>query len=261
MNILALIKQVPDDSIQVHLNAESMPDTEKIRKTANVYDTYAVEMAVRCCEKNGGQLTVLAVGDPDQENMLKSLLAVGAEKAYLFSDPAFEHADEAVLAEVLVNAAKKCEKENGVPFDLILCGKESTDEADSQIAARIAEILKVGFVSSVVEFELNGNMLTAKQETDEGYNKYETAVPAVFSIAKPDYEPRYPNIRAKMAARKAVVPVFSAQDIQSETIAPVVRCNAYRQPEKRSGGRLICEADLEELMKRTMAALTEDKVL
>ena len=91
------------------------------------------------------------------------------KRQYLFKDDVFAGADEGAVAAYLAKAVKKCEAENGQPYGMIFCGKESTDEISGQVGARLAEILGTGFVSSVIEAEPQGDGLVAKQETEEGY--------------------------------------------------------------------------------------------
>lgn len=262
MDILVCVKQVPDDYAEIRLDpATGKPATHAVEAVANAFDTYALEMAVRCCETNGGEVTVAAIGPKSADSMLKNLLAVGAKKAFLFSDPVLENGDEAAVAAWLAGVARKCEAENGGPYDLILCGKESTDEISGQVGARLSELLGVGFVSSVVEFAPAANGLTAKQETEEGYVLYQTAVPAVFTVAKPAYEPRYPNIKSKMAARKAKIPVFTAADAGLEPAEAKAVCVRYQEPPKRSAGIKIQEKEAADTVARAMERLLADKVL
>ncbi len=262
MEILIFVKQVPDDGIEVHLDpAAGTPDTAKIDKIANAFDTYALELAARYVEANGGNVTVAAIGPDGTDSMLKNLIAVGAKKAYLFKDPSFEQGDEASTANRLAQLVKKCEAENGAPYDLILCGKESTDEISGQVGARLAEELSLPFVSSVIEITPDGDKLIAKQETDEGYIKFETAMPAVYTIAKPGYDPRYPNIKAKMAARKAVIPTFSAADAGVSEAPCYVECVSYTEPPKREAGLKIQEKEVADTVAKAMEILIKDKVL
>lgn len=262
MDILVFVKQVPDDSVEIHLDpASGKPATEAAEKVTNAFDTYALELAARYSEAHGGEVTVAAIGSADCTSMMKNLLAVGAKKAYLFSDAAFEGADEGATAAYLAKLVKKCEAENGQPYGMILCGKESTDEISSQVGARLSEILGTGFVSSVIEVEPQDESLVAKQETEEGYVRYQTAMPAVFTIAKPGYDPRYPNIKAKLAARKAVVPVFTAADAGVEKQAALVSCESYSEPPKRSAGVRIKEKEAEEAVRKALEIMAQDKAL
>ena len=153
MDILVFVKQVPDDSVEIHLDGAGVPAVKDVEKVTNAFDTYALELAARYTEANGGEVTVAAIGTEDCTSMMKNLLAVGAKKAYLFKDDVFAGADEGAVAAYLAKAVKKCEAENGQPYGMILCGKESTDEISGQVGARLAEILGTGFVSSVIEAE------------------------------------------------------------------------------------------------------------
>ena len=63
MNILVCVKQVPDDYAQIHLDpATGLPATAGADKVANAFDTYALELAARYCETNGGEVTVACIG-------------------------------------------------------------------------------------------------------------------------------------------------------------------------------------------------------
>ena len=262
MNILIFVKQVPDDGIEIHLDpATGLPATGKVDKVANAFDTYALELAARYVEANGGSITVAAIGPAGTESTLKNLLAVGASHAYLFTDPLFEKGDEASTACALAQMVKKCEAEDGVTYDLILCGKESTDEISSQVGARLAEMLKLPFVSSVIEVSPGEDGLIARQETEEGYIKFVTSTPAVYTIAKPGYDPRFPNIRAKMAARKAKVPVFSAADAGVAEPPCFVECLGYFEPPKRKAGLKIEEKEVADTVAKAMEILISDKAL
>ena len=180
MDILVFVKQVPDDSVEIHLDGAGVPAVKDVEKVTNAFDTYALELATRYTEANGGEVTVAAIGTEDCTSMMKNLLAVGAKKAYLFKDDVFAGADEGAVAAYLAKAVKKCEAENGQPYGMILCGKESTDEIGGQVGARLAEILGTCFVSSVIEAEPQDDGLVAKQETEEGYIRYSVAQPALL---------------------------------------------------------------------------------
>ena len=262
MDILVCVKQVPDDYAEIRLDpASGKPAVAAVDKVANAFDTYALEMAVRYCEANGGEVTVAAIGPAAADSMMKNLLAVGAKKAYLFSDPVMENGDEAAVAAWLTKVIAKCEAENGKPYGAILCGKESTDEISSQVAARLSELMGVGFVSSVIEIVPQEDKLLAKQETEDGYIQYETSVPAVFSVAKPGYDPRYPSIKSKLAARKAKIPVFSAADAGIEAVEAKAVCVGYQEPPKRSAGVKIQEKEAVDSVSKAMEMLLADKML
>ena len=255
MNILVCVKQVPDDYAEIRLGADGKPATAGVDIVNNAFDTYALELAVRFCEANGGSVTAVTIGSEGAQSGLKNLLAVGANKAYLCT--AAGETDERGTAARLAQAVELCQEQDGVTYDMILCGKESTDEIGSQVGAMLAERLGAAFVSSVVEAEPSNGGLKVRQETEEGGVIYETAAPVVLTIAKPAYDPRYPNIKTKMAARKATIPVLALTAAE-----PVlVSCTGYSEPPKRQAGTVIQEKEAAEAVKKAVAMMAEANVL
>lgn len=255
MNILVCVKQVPDDYAEIRLGADGRPAAEAVEIVNNAFDTYALELAVRFREAHGGSVTAVTIGPEGAQSGLKNLLAVGADKAYLCTAPG--GTDEGGTAARLAQAAELCQGQDGAAYDLILCGKESTDEISGQVGAMLAEQLGAAFVSSVVEAEPCGSGVKVRQETEEGGVIYEASTPAVLTIAKPAYDPRYPNIKTKMAARKAVIPVLA---LTAEEPA-LVSCVGYSEPPKRQAGVLIQEKEAAEAAKKAVAMMAEANVL
>lgn len=255
MEILVFVKQVPDDYVKIGLDAAGKPATAGVEVVNNAFDTYAVELAVRYKEAHGGSVTVATLGGEEAKTGLKNLLAVGADHAFLLT--AQGEGDESGLAACLAGAVKPLEEAHGAPFGLILCGKESTDEIGSQVGAMLAEELELPFVSSVVEVSEEDGVLTAKQETEDGYALYELAAPAVLTIAKPDYEPRYPSIKNKLAARKAQVPEVAVRFPEERRVV----CLGYAQPPQRQAGTVIQEKEPAQAAAKAVAMLLDAKAL
>lgn len=252
MNILVCAKQVPDDEAKIYL-ADGKPDTAKVSKIVNAFDGYAMEMALRHCEENGGEVTVLTLGDEKEVRpSVVQLLAVGGKHAYIGNAA---EGDESCVAQALAQMIDKAKAE-GNTYDLILCGKESTDEISSQVGAILAEKMELPLVTSVVGFETTEGGIKAKKETEEGYEFYEVASPAVFTVAKPEYELRYPSIKSKMAARKAQIPVAEGLTADASVI-----CKGYEEPKKREAGVKIQEEEDADAVAKAMELLFADKVL
>lgn len=252
MNILVCAKQVPDDEAKIYL-ADGKPDTAKISKIVNAFDGYAMEMALRHCEENDGEVTVLTLGEEKEVRpTVVQLLAVGAKHAYIGNEV---NGDEAATAQALAEIISQLQTD-GNAYDLILCGKESTDEISSQVGAILAEKMGLPLVTSVVGFDVTEEGVKAKKETEEGYEFYQVPTPAVFTIAKPDYELRYPSIKSKMAARKAQIPVMNS-------VAPEasVSCSGYEEPAKREAGVKIQEEEDTDTAAKAMELLFANKVL
>jgi electron transfer flavoprotein beta subunit len=261
MQILLCVKQVPDDSIEIHLDKEmKKPNLKGVTLVANAFDTYALELAVRFMEAHGGNVSVLSVGSEDSINTLKNCLAVGAKEAFCVKDDSYADLDAMGTANVLTDAIHKIEEEKGEKFDLILCGKESTDEITGQIGAMLSEKLGLGYVSSAIEIDLNDNGIKVHQETEEGYNLVSLECPAVVTVSKPDYDPRYPTIKSKMASRKAVIKTYTAVEI-GEVKQAKVRCTEYIEPPKKEAGIKIQEKDALLAVSLAMEQMKKDKAI
>jgi len=256
MNILVCIKEVPDDSVAVSV-ADDRAATEGITPVVNAFDTYSLEMAVRLKEEVEGQVTVVSIGGEDVKNSLKNCLAVGADKAYLIKCEDYKNLDTKIITEILLNSKEKLEAELGA-FDLVCFGKETTDKEASQVGVYFANKANLGVVTSVIEMTKDKDKLISKQEIDGGYREVETTLPSVVTIAKPNYEPRYPTIKSKMAARRQKIEDIEVENVEFDLILEEIK---DIEPEKRQAGVKIQEEDVETTVQKAIELMVEQKVL
>lgn len=256
MNILVFIKEVPDDSVAVSVQGDRAAISD-ITPVVNAFDTYSLEMAVRLKEANEeSQVVVVSIGNEEVKNSLKNCLAVGADKAYLVKNDDYRKLDTKAISEILMGAREKLEAELGA-FDVICFGKETTDAEASQVGVYFANKSDLGVVTSVIAMEKDGDKLVTKQEIDGGYRQVETLLPSVVTIAKPDYEPRYPTIKSKMAARRQKI-----DDLEVEaTSSPILEVVKDFEPKKREAGVKIQEEEVEDTVAKAISLMLEQKVL
>lgn len=255
MEILVCVKQVPDDSVEIRFDeATSSAKIDGVTPVVNAFDGYALEMATRFKEAHGGTITAVCIGGEKAADSLKNCLAVGADNAYLVCDPVFEGSDTLAISHILSKAVSKIEEINGTKFDIIFCGKEATDFTSAQVGPQLAEILGVGQVTSILALEPSEAGITAKQETEEGYKTIEVATPCVVTVTKPDYDPRYPTMRNKMAARKKEIPVLTSAELGTESdkvgaasFVKVIR--TFAPPKKEAGVKIQEETGAESAAK------------
>lgn len=256
MNILVFIKEVPDDSVAVSVQ-EDRAAISDITPVVNAFDTYSLEMAVRLKEANEeSQVVVVSIGNEEVKNSLKNCLAVGADKAYLVKNDDYRKLDAKAISEILLGAKEKLEAELGA-FDVICFGKETTDAEASQVGVYFAKKNNLGVVTSVIGMEKEGDKLLSKQEIDGGYRLVETILPSVVTIAKPDYEPRYPTIKSKMAARRQKIEDFEVEASSS----PILEEIKDFEPKKREAGVKIQEEEVEDTVAKAISLMVEQKVL
>lgn len=228
MNILVCVKQVPDTT---EIKIDPITNTlirAGVPSIVNTFDAYALETAVRLKEKNAGTVTVLSMGPEQAKNALKECLSVGADKAFLVSDRAFGGSDTLATSYILYSAIKHIEKELGV-FDVIFCGKQAIDGDTAQVGPELAEHLNYPQVTYVSEVEFDEKNLLLKRESDEGYDIISAQIPAIITIVKTKYEPRYPTIKSKMAANRAQIPTIAAADLEGIDLS---KCGLKGSPTK-----------------------------
>lgn len=217
MNIIALIKQVPDTAVDLKINAEGADIVyQDIPWVINPYDEYAVEEALRIKEKNGGSVTVISMGPDRAADIIRSSIAMGADEGIHLKDTAFDGSDAYSTAFIL----SKTVSISG--FCLILAGKQAVDDGWGQVGPALAEILNIPSVSSILKLEISGDKktATAHREIDEGLEIVEVPLPALFTIQQGINKPRYASLPGIMRAKKKEIKVFNADALgisQDET--------------------------------------------
>jgi len=212
MKIIVCIKQVPDAK---DVRLDPVTNTlarEGVESIMNPYDQHALEEAVRLKEKCGGEVTVISMGPPQAEEVLRQAISCGADNAVLISDRAFAGADTWATAYTLEHALRKIGD-----FDLILCGKQAIDGDTAQVGPGLATRLGIPYLTCVQKIrEANENGLVAERMMDDGYDVVAVDYPALLSVVKDINEPRVPSIKGKMRAKKAEIVRYSAESIEAD---------------------------------------------
>ena len=213
MKIIVCIKQVPDAK-DVRLDPKTNTlSREGVQSIINPYDRYALEEAVRLKEKFGGTVTVLTMGPPQAEEILRESVSCGADEAVLVSDRAFAGADTLATTYTLSQAIKKI---GGA--DLILCGKQAIDGDTAQVGPGLAVRMGIPYVTCVRRIvEVNEKNFVVERLMDDGYDEVEVTLPALFTVVKEINEPRLPSLKGKMRAKKLAITTLTAADIDADT--------------------------------------------
>jgi len=213
MKSIVCIKQVPDTG-DVRLDPETNTlSREGVQSIMNPYDQHAVEEAVSLKEQLGGEVTVLSMGPPQAEEVLKQAISCGADNAVLVSDRAFAGADTWATSYTLAKAVEKIGD-----FDLILCGKQSIDGDTAQVGPGLAIQLDIPFVTCIQKIRsASDTELIMERMMDDGYDVVAANYPMLLTVVKDINQPRVPSLKGKMKARKAEVLVFSAADVGADS--------------------------------------------
>ena len=211
LNILVCVKQVPDINLVKMDPVTGSLIRAGVPAILNPLDANALEAAVRVKEAHGGSITVITMGPDMAKEALRECLAAGADRAVLLSDRAFANADTLATSYVIVSAAKMLGD-----FDLIFCGKESLDGATGQMGAQLAQRFGAAQVTGALLIkEVNEEAKTAvvERELEDGVETLEVQLPCLFTMEKTNYPARIPNLKGKLAAKKAVITTITADDI------------------------------------------------
>ncbi len=212
MQIIVCVKQVPDAK-DVRLDPKTNTlAREGVESIMNPYDRHALEEAVAIKEQIGGNVTVLTMGPPQAEAVLREAISCGADDAVLVSDRAFAGADTWATSYTLSMAIKALG-----PCDLVLCGKQAIDGDTAQVGPGLAHRLQVPFVTCVQKTRsVDAESIEVERMMDDGFDVVRLPLPALVTVVKDINEPRVASLKGKMKAKKAEIKNLSASDIGAE---------------------------------------------
>ena len=229
MKILVCVKQVPDTT---EIKIDPVTNTlirAGVPSIVNPFDACALEVAARIKDVTPDtEITVLSMGPMQAKEALTECLAVGADKAYLCSDRVFGGSDTLATSYILASAIAAIEEKEG-KFDLIFSGKQAIDGDTGQVGPEIAAHMGLAQVTYASEVSVHGDDIIVKRESDQGYDIISVRKPAVVTVVKTAFDPRFPTLKNEMAARKKPIQIITAQDIPNLDLS---RCGLKGSPTK-----------------------------
>ena len=210
MEILVCVKRVPDISEnEIQLDAAGTDiEREDLVYSINEPDNYAVEEALQIVNRTGGKVTVVTVGEEEDEEVLRRQMAMGANGGVLISDDAFRDSDGRGIAAVLSAFVEKGH------YDLILTGVQA-DDGCAQVGGMLAAMLDYPFASLVTSIEvMEGGKLQIAREIEGGSKEISSIdLPCVLSIQTGINEPRYVGMRGIRQVASLPIPRLGAADL------------------------------------------------
>lgn len=261
MNIVVLIKQVPEIALIKVNEADNKVELPSGPGVVNPFDEYAVEEALRIKEKDGGKVMVMSVGPDRTESALRNCLALGVDEAYLLTDEAFEGSDPQAVAKILAAGLKKLGD-----YHLVLAGKQAIDDDAAQVPAAVAAHLDLPQALFVKKFEaIDDSAATVQRATEDGYDVVKLELPAVVSVVKEINEPRLPSLKGKMAAKKKPITRWTAgdlgvdgSDVGASSGTTVVKVSP---PPPRPSGEMVEGETPEEIADKLFDKLRQKQIL
>jgi electron transfer flavoprotein beta subunit len=255
MEILVCVKRVPDTSEnEIELNSAGNDiDRDDLVYSVNEWDNYAVEEALQIVDRVGGAVTVVTVGDEEDEEVLRREMAMGATNGLLLADEAFDGADGKGIAAILKAAVEK----GG--YDLVLTGAQADDGA-GQVGGMLAAMLDWPFASLVNAIEIDGRKAKVGREIEGGNQEWnELDLPCVLSIQTGINEPRYVGIRGIRKVASVDIPRMGAGELGLDPqsvggAAAKVKRLDYFLPDLGDGAEML-EGSTEEILDKLIELL------
>ncbi len=208
MHVIVCGKVIPDSSVTLEID----PSTRRMRRKDLPHEldpaaASALEEGLRLTEQHGGSVTFITMGIADVTVGIRRALAMGASAAIHLLDEAFGGSDTLGTAKALAAAIKR------ESYDLVICGTESSDSYSGIVPVQIAQLLGIPPVTFANKLSVDGNVLTAHRQSETGYTVVTAELPALVSTTSGINEPRYPQLKGIMAARKIEIRTHSAADL------------------------------------------------
>ena len=208
LNIVVCIKQVP---MVTELPWDEKTGTLRRDLAAGMMNPackHAVEAALQLGETHGASVTVLTMGPPVAEEVLREALAMGAHRAILICDRRLAGSDTYATSFVLARAIQK----EAPGCDLILCGAYTSDSETAQVGPQLAEELKLPAAAYAEQLDITGRTLRVRRLVDNFRETLEMEFPALITVSMERYKPRYASFAGlNEAFTEADITVLNAE--------------------------------------------------
>ena len=241
MDIVVCGKVIPASSVTIEID----PATKRMVRKGVTHEldpaaASAVEEGLRLTEKHGGSVTLITMGISDVTIGIRNALAMGATSAVHILDDAVAGSDTLGTAKLLAAAIKK------QPFDLVICATESSDSYSGIVPGQIAHFLGIPPVTFAKEISIENNTLTIKRQSETGYDLVTATLPALVACSSGINEPRYPQLKGIMAAKKKEIKVYNAADlgVSSDQVGEKgarEKVLTIGRPPKRQAGKAVVD--------------------
>ena len=208
MKIVVCIKQVPDTKGGVKFNPDGTLDRASMLAIMNPDDKAGLEAALRIKEQNGAEVTVITMGLPKADDMLREALAMGADNAILVTDRVLGGADTWATSTTLAGALRN------IDYDLIITGRQAIDGDTAQVGPQIAEHLNLPVISYAEDIKVEGNSVIVKRQYEDRYHMVKAQMPCLVTALSELNDPRYMTPGGIFDAYEKEVTVWGRADLK-----------------------------------------------
>lgn len=215
MKIIVCMKQVPAGTkVEIDPETGSMKRMSEEART-NPYDLFALESALQLKEQVSGTVSVLTMGPPQAEEMMRDAYAMGADEAVILSDRKFAGADVLATSYTLSQGIQML---GGA--DLIICGKQTTDGDTAQVGPAIAEHLDIPHAAWVSEIlDADEHSIRVRQNLASVSQIIEIPYPCLITVDKDICVPRLPSYRLMCQTKERLIKTLGFKDMPDQNLS------------------------------------------
>jgi electron transfer flavoprotein beta subunit len=225
MNIIVCVKTVPNPSLPVEFVVKKGTYIDEgWNYILNPADEVALEQALRLKEQFGGTVTVITADTKRGDETLKKCLSLGADTALRIDVPDLAVLDSQAIAKILSRAI------NRTPFNLVLCGDQSSDRNCGEVGSMLAELLGLPVITSVTQMDIStqDNSVTVLRKLEKGARERKRChLPALLTADIALAEPRYPTLSGRKKAETSLIKILAdnaaGPDVQKTRIISINR--------------------------------------
>ena len=208
MNIVVCIKQVPDTKGGVKFNPDGTLDRASMLAIMNPDDKAGLEAALRIKDATGAKVTVVTMGLPKADIMLREAMAMGADDAVLITDRRLGGADTWATSSTIAAGLRNLD------YDLIITGRQAIDGDTAQVGPQIAEHLGLPVISYAEDIKIDGDSVIVKRQYEDRYHMVKAQMPCLITALAELNDPRYMTPGGIFDAFEKEVTVWSRDDLK-----------------------------------------------
>lgn len=209
MKIVVCVKQVPDTKGGVKFKPDGTLDRAAMLTIMNPDDKAGLEAALRLKDQYGAEVTVVTMGLPKAEEVLREAMAMGADNGILVTDRVLGGADTWATSQTIAGALRNLE------YDLIITGRQAIDGDTAQVGPQISEHLGLPVISYAEGIEIDGDSVIVKRQFDDRYMMLKAKMPCLITALSELNEPRYMTPGGIFDACEAEIATMGRADLKT----------------------------------------------
>ena len=208
MKVIVCVKQVPDTKGGVQFNPDGTLNRAAMLTIMNPDDKAGLEAALRLKDQYGAEVTVVTMGLPKAEDVLREAMAMGADKGILVTDRVLGGADTWATSTTIAGALRNLD------YDIIITGRQAIDGDTAQVGPQIAAHLGIPVISYAEGIEVDGDSVIVKRQYEDRHHMLKAKMPVLITALSELNDPRYMTPGGIFDALDAEITVWGRNDLK-----------------------------------------------